>query len=213
MTSIFNAANVHKLFLGLYFCQTPLAQREVKNAATYYKIGKRERSLPASKALLLTRRSALARNIHSALLDTKVSAALEKHSQAQDKSSINDTLNYLKKKVVALGLSKMEKRVDSPLLRNRKAPNSRGVGRRDILPNGKPKSPATKPSSAGKRSSKFSGEGKNILDSVNSYRNSMQNFKIPKRLINLCSYSQLDPNSIFASQLRFVGIVSVIYLI
>ena len=49
-------------------------------------------------------------------------------------------------------------------------------------------------------------EKKDILSSVTTYRKTVQNYKVPHRLIHLSAYSQLDPNSIFASQLRYAAL-------
>lgn len=233
---VFNTANVNKLFLGLYFCQTPVAQKQVKESATHMGNGNRSRgrSKPLNN-LLITRPSVLSKNLQTTLIETKVTAALENHQKHIETEGIKDTLNYFKKQIVKNRLQEMGKNVkNTPLMGrgNRRAvsPNMRGgTGARrgvtppQILPQSQPQ-PLQKhkslDSSGGNGGVSLSSGGRKrlhspadqrtksfikrkvMLDSVKSYRKTIQNYKIPSRLINLSAHSQLDSNSIFANQLR-----------
>ena len=215
-SSVYNAANVNKLFLGLYFCQSSVAQKKVKDASSHSGVQKRGRSKLVNN-LLITRKSILARDLQTSLLEKKVTTALEHHHNRLEKESAKDTLAYFKKQVVKNGLKKMGKNdSNTPLLgrsgRRAISPNMRGA-RRGVTP---PQSlqrqrggdgPATPMKKVGvhspaDRGSKSFVERKVMLDSVTSYRKTVQNYKIPRSLINLSAYSQLDSNSIFANQLR-----------
>lgn len=236
---IFNVANVNKLFLGLYFCQTPLAQKSVKASATYLKVSHRRSSDEYAKrpsSVLPQSQPALNKYIQAALLEARITSALEGAQERQEKESVADTLSYFNKLIKKDGLKNMGKKgANNPLLGGR-------AGRRAVSPNPssgqgttappprmaspKARPPLRKMHSSSEGSSGNTGvsSAKNkvhnpvdrrsksfivrsaILESVTTYRKSVQNYMIPPGLINLASYSQLDPNSIFASQQRYSSV-------
>jgi hypothetical protein len=218
---MFNVSNVNNLFLGLYFCQSPLAQRKVRAAASHLPPSSSSSS-SARVNNLTTRASALSRDIQAALVDGRIASAVERAHTCREKEGARDTLRYLKNLVVKDGLRKMtQKGTNNPLLGGRAAgrransPNGGGGGRAKLIGDAKARSNTPPPSSssssggrgvhnpADRNSGSFIAK-KRILESVTNYRKTMQNYNPPPKLIHLSSYSQLDLNSIFASQLRYI---------
>mmetsp|Transcript_11071 Transcript_11071/g.18085 ORF Transcript_11071/g.18085 Transcript_11071/m.18085 type:complete len:921 (+) Transcript_11071:175-2937(+) len=198
---IFNAASVNKLFLGLYFCQKPVAKNIVQNSASYLKVSPRSRK--AAAAFRPSVQSKINRSLFALRNQKKIDEAIAKSKEVEDKKGIQDTLSFLKHMVTKHGLAKMSSKIVSgknPLLAGGSRGRSRGGNRRGVnSPNNKGNYGKL---SAPKIVRTQSFINRNIiLQSVNSYRKTVQDFRVPRRLIHLSSYSQLDPNSIFANQL------------
>jgi hypothetical protein len=208
--------------MGLYFCHTTMARKHIRSAATCVNLTKRD-----------SRRSChmtidpmdLSRTLCLYLAQNKIDTSLDKISERLDGQGQRETLAYLKSQVVKNQLIKMTAKAGNPLTSRLLNKGSRGINafrgrsnnaiKRVASPKSKQKTietatPATKKNSAPLKEAL--PITKNIkkdtlpteFDSVTTYRKLAQNYKVPSRLINLAAYSQLDPNSLFASQLRCV---------
>jgi hypothetical protein len=205
---------VNKLFLGLYFCQKPLAQNAVANSASYLKVSTMSRKQASVLAPAL--QTMLSRDLHDQLNDNKIEESLQKANLLNEENSIQDTLQFLKHQVKKDSLSNMMKlnaaASVNPLLAGgsgggggSKRRGSRMIKRQVSLGSSGGRSGIVRRSANNRNSQAF--VSKNIiLESVTAYRKTIQDYKVPRRLIHLSAYSQLDQNSIFASQLRYVFI-------
>lgn len=205
---------MNKLFLGLYFCQKPLAQNAVANSASYLKVSTMSRKQASVLAPAL--QTMLSRDLHDQLNDNKIEESLRKANLLNEENSIQDTLLFLKHQVKKDSLSNMMKlnaaASVNPLLPGgsgggggSKRRGSRMIKRQVSLGGSGSRSGIVKRSANNRNSQAF--VSKNIiLESVTAYRKTIQDYKVPRRLIHLSAYSQLDQNSIFASQLRYVFI-------
>ena len=206
---------MNKLFLGLYFCQKPLAQNAVANSASYLKVSTMSRKQASVLAPAL--QTMLSRDLHDQLNDNKIEESLQKANLLKEENSIQDTLRFLKHQVKKDSLSNMMKlnaaASVTPLLPGgsggsgggSKRRGSRMIKKQVSLGSSGGRSGIVRRTANNRNSQAF--VSKNIiLESVTAYRKNIQDYKVPRRLIHLSAYSQLDQNSIFASQLRYVFI-------
>ena len=155
------------------------------------------------------------RDLHDQLNDNKIEESLQKANLLKEENSIQDTLQFLKHQVKKDSLSNMMKlnaaASVTPLLPGgsggggggSKRRGSRMIKRQVSLGSSGGRSGIVRRSANNRNSQAF--VSKNIiLESVTAYRKNIQDYKVPRRLIHLSAYSQLDQNSIFASQLRYV---------
>jgi len=198
---IFNIANVTKLYLGLFFCQSPFAQKKVTGAASY---------LQVSKASFVRRPNILnldIGNLSNAVEQNKIASSVKKLESQHEEKSIEDILKYLKDRVTEAKLKEMKENT----LNGRLLKSSRSSGRSRVMvkrDNSYPRSGKQSPSYSRQKGKERQNSPKNINlqanydDLLHTYRKYSQKYKDPQRLINLTAYSQLDPNSLFANQLR-----------